>query len=612
MSACRPGIPGMVLLSFLLFSCAHLPERAGGLPAVSYVERDAEWSGEIRIDGIVHVRKNATLRILPGTRVVFGTARFPSSGDEHEGFSAPGIRVDGRIVALGTAEAPILFTSSSSPPGPGSWDKILFTFSNGNRFLHCTFEGARYAFHAHFSGITVGRCVFRGNEEGVRLGGSRVTIEDSVFTGNEVRGINFRECRNILRRNLVYGNGDGIFLHSKDSGSVIRENALYANRGYDVRLGDLHADDIDLSGNWWGTAREEDASRRIYDGRSLAGLGKAGIAPVLARPPVTGGAAAGIFTVHLSPVSGGSVAAYATLSDGLWGDGYVGRTDTDENGRFLLPLPPGRYFIVGSARSSAGPLFAFPGRNPVVVRFGETTEVGLPAVVSPPAVKAGADSPGRTSVLVRTTLSGVPVPGVSVQAAAPDAPDLRGPGKASSVTGDDGVAALRIPPGKYLLSARKRTAGAAVGMVEEGGLFGIYPYSPLELAEGKTVSVEIPLFEKRGLLSGEETDAPFERADAPVEGSATMDGRPASGYIAFFYPPGEPIGRPVARSSASTEGGGFTVLLPRPGDYDVYLRRSESGLPGGAQEERIGPVRVHVTEGRLPLILRFRGRETGS
>ena len=65
--------------------------------------------------------------------------------DEHEGFFAPGIRVEGRILAEGTKEAPILFTSARDPVAPGSWDKILFSFSEGNRFSHCTFEGARYA-----------------------------------------------------------------------------------------------------------------------------------------------------------------------------------------------------------------------------------------------------------------------------------------------------------------------------------------------------------------------------------------------------------------------------------------------------------------------------------
>ncbi len=605
MSGRRANLFAAALFVALSSACAHLPKTADAPPAVVYVERDTKWKGEIRVDGIVHVRKNATLTILPGTRVVFGSGRL-STEDEHEGFSAPGIKVEGRIVAEGTGEAPILFTSDAGPPRPASWDKILFTFSAGNRFLHCTFEGARYAFHAHFSEISVRRCIFTENEEGVRLGTSRVTIVDSVFTRNEIRGINFRECRNVIRGNLVYENGDGIFLHSKDSASVIRGNAIYANRGFDVRMGDLHSDDIDLSGNWWGTVREEEARKKIFDGRSIPGVGAARLSPLLAEPPVAGATIRGIFADRYVPVAGASVRAYPSMSGGFFGEGYAAEDRTDENGLFRLYLPPGRYFVVGRADDPAGMLFAFPGRNPIPVSLWETAEVGLPAVAARSMDDIRIESSKRASLSARATLHGMPAPGVSVQATRPDAPDLRGPGEASSITDDNGVATLYLPPGMYVLSARKRAMGATVGMVEEGGLFGVYPYSPVEIAEGTSVWVEIPLFEKRGLLSGEETPV----AAAPgvlLEGTASLSGAPARGYLVFFYRPPETIGRPISRSSVVSDRGTFTVLLQGPGEYAAYLRRSIPGLPGGADEERIGPVTVRVEGGRfLDPVLTFR------
>lgn len=599
MKARRPAIFAALLAVVLSSACAHVPPKtADGPPGTAYVERDTEWKGEVRVDGIVHVRKNATLTVRPGTRIVFAATRI-ASVDDHEGFSAPGIRVEGRIVAEGTGEAPIVFTSSAPGRPPGSWDKILFSFSSGNRFRHCTFEGARYAFHAHFSEISIRNCLFRGNEEGVRLGASRVVIEDSVFTRNEVRGINFRECRNEIRRNLVYENGDGIFLHSKDSPSVIRENAIYANRGYDVRLGDLHSDDMDLSGNWWGTAREEEARKKIFDGRSLPGVGAARVSPMLAVPPATGGSAIrGVFVDRFAPVAGASVRAYASLSEGFFGDAHVAGTVTDGNGSFLLPVPPGRYFVAGRAETPAGMRFSFPGKNPVSVAPGETAEVGLPAVAANPVDDLRIESSPRPAIVVRATLSGKPAPGVTVRAGRPDAPDLRGPGEATSVTDGEGVAALYLPPGRYVLSAGKRTTGATIGMVEDGGLFGIYPHSPVELAEGTSVSVEIPLFEKKGIYSGAERARTGE-AGMLAEGTATLDGEPARGYLVFFYRPQETIGRPVARSSPVTGGGSFAVSLPGPGEYAAYLRKHVQGFPADAGEERIGPLSVRAEEGRI-------------
>ena len=178
MTGRRARALALLAAAALAASCAHLPERNGG-PAVAFVERDAAWGGEVRVDGIVHVRKGATLTIRPGTRVAFVPARF-GTGEEHEGFAASGLKVEGRIVAEGTEEQPIVFTAAGRAPSPGSWDKILFTFSSGNRFDHCIFEGARYAFHAHFSEIAVRRSLFRDNEEGVRLGQSRPVIDGFI------------------------------------------------------------------------------------------------------------------------------------------------------------------------------------------------------------------------------------------------------------------------------------------------------------------------------------------------------------------------------------------------------------------------------------------------
>jgi hypothetical protein len=601
-----------LLLGFSLAggcATAPVPPRAATGPEITYIEKDSTWSGEVRVDGVVHVRKAATLSILPGTRVLFARKSFPPP-DAHEGFVAPGIRVEGKIVAVGTEEAPIRF-SGEGPPSPASWDKILFTFSEGNRFEHCVFEGARYAFHSHFSGIEVRRCVFRDNEEGVRLGTSRVRIEDSVFTRNLVRGINFRECRNEILRNLVYENGDGIFLHSKTGGSVIRENAIYANRHYNLRLGDLHGEDVDGSGNWWGTASEAKALGKIHDGAKTPGTGTARIAPVLAKPPVAGAEIRGVFSVHMQPVSGGEVRAYASVTEGFWGEDVVASAATDDAGLFRLAVPPGRYFVVGRAESSAGALFAFPGKNPLAVSLGDTAETGMPAVTVPAASRPVVAPAARASIVVRATLDGSPQAGVTVQASRPEAPDFRGPGEASAVTGGDGVATLYLPPGKYLLSAKKRSTGAGLGMVDEGGWFGVYPYSPVELPPGSSVRIGIPLFEKRGLLGGAEegggeTGEAGLRRETRLEARATLRGRPAEGHIVFFYRPPDTIGRPLARSSVVSGNGAFTATLPGDGEYVAFLRKAVPGVPGGAEEERIGPVPARVRESSLiPPVLPF-------
>lgn len=180
------------------------------------------------------------------------------------------------------------------------------------------------------------------------------------------------------------------------------------------------------------------------------------------------------------------------------------------------------------------------------------------------------------------------------------------------MTGAGGSATLYLPPGKYLLSAKKRTTGAPLGMVDEGGLFGVYPYSPVDLPAGTSVVVEIPMFEKRGLLGGAgspgggDTRQAAPEVPVTVKGTATLAGAHAGGHIVFFYRPPETIGRPVARSSVVSNEGTFTVTLPAAGGYTAFLRKSIRGIPGGAEEERIGPVPVFVETSRIvPSTLRF-------
>jgi hypothetical protein len=602
-------LPALLALAVAWGGCARVQPRGASVPPVVVIAQDTDWRGEVRVEGIVHVRKHATLTIAPGTRVLFVPKRF-DAGEEHEGFTAPGFKVEGRVVAAGTDDAPVVFAPEGGNAHPGAWDKLLFTFSEGSRFDRCVFEGARFAFHVHFSELTVSRCIFRENDEGMRMGNSKVRIEDSVFTRNEIRGINFRDCRNEIRRNLVYGNGDGLFLHSKDAASVVRGNAIYANRHFNLRLGDLHGEDFDAGGNWWGSIREEAVRAGIYDGANLPGTGKVRIAPILDAPPVTGAEIRGVFVSGQAPVEGAEVVALATVADGFFPAAVAGRATTDADGLFRLAVPPGRWFVAGRKGTGGGSLFAFPGRNPVVVAFGERENLAMPGAALPEGVEPRVRASSRQGVAVRAIAGGAPVGGATVQAFRADAVDFRGPGEGSALTGESGTATLSLRPGKYLLAARKRPGGASLGVVEDGGLFGVWAGSPVEVRAGQVVDIEIPMVEKRGLIGGDAPESEGRAAgdDRTPVGRATLGSAPAAGHIVYFYRPGEAVGRPIARSSVLTSSGEFSVALPADGEYAAYLRRSHSGLPAGVDEERFGPVAVRRESGRLvPALLRFEG-----
>lgn len=607
----------MIASLVLLVSTWLSMHRSPPAPPVVLVERDTAWRGEVRVDGVVHVRKGATLTLAPGTKVRFSSRSFPppKGGGEHDAFTGSGIRVEGRIEAAGTEEEPILFTSASAVAKPGDWDKLYFSFSEGNRFEHVVVEGGTFAFHSHFSSITIRDSLFRRNEEGLRLGASRVTVTGSAFTENPGRAINFRDCRNEITGNLVWRNGDGLFLHSKSSPSVVRGNLIYGNERFDVRLGDLHGDDADLSGNWWDARSEEELSGRIYDGRKIEGIGRVRTAPILLRlPPSRFGAVRGVAARGNEPAAALSVRAYRDGAEGFLGDGYAAATTTDGEGLFSLPLPPGRWFLaaVGERRTGEPFLFAYPGKNPVTVELFETADAGLPAVRVPPsAAPSASPSAGRSSFSVRVTLGGAPVPGAVVTAYRDRAFDYRGAGEASSRTGEDGTARLTLPPGRWFLAARKRLSGADTGAAGEGDLLGISPWSPVELPAGTAVTLAVPLFEKKGLMGGEPAAETAPRREGRSAGSATLGGEPAAGYLVYLYPRGEAVGRPLARSAPVSPAGSFTVDAPS-GEYDAWLREGAPANPAAAGEARFGPVAATLEGGAVrPDPLPFRRAEGG-
>lgn len=90
------------------------------------IETPTTWSGTILFTGDVRIED--TLTIEPCTTILMGDRMFVGEG--------------GRIVAEGTEDCPISFTSRQSVPGPGDWRHINFQSgaSNGNIFEHVIFE----------------------------------------------------------------------------------------------------------------------------------------------------------------------------------------------------------------------------------------------------------------------------------------------------------------------------------------------------------------------------------------------------------------------------------------------------------------------------------------
>ena len=167
--------------------------------------QDTVWSGEVLVDGIVTVAPGVVLEIRPGTVVRF--TRMDSNRDgigEHELF------IQGRLMAQGTAEQPIMFTSAEATPTPGDWGALnMMASEEANLFSHCRIEYAYRGFHAHFAAARLDHCLLRFNQRGVQFQESEVEIVDSQIIDN-LNGLQFRNSQVNLARLQVKGNYWGL------------------------------------------------------------------------------------------------------------------------------------------------------------------------------------------------------------------------------------------------------------------------------------------------------------------------------------------------------------------------------------------------------------------
>lgn len=179
-----PGAPGTTTGGPLppLVTVPSVPPA----PPVPEAADSLEWEGVVELDRSTYVLPWQTLHIAPGTVVRFakgtdipGTPWSPNADSYIKDHDDPTGRVGyglghhelyGKIVALGTREQPIVFTSAASEPGYADWSQIIL--ATGSRMENVTVE------YAH-NGINV-----KGDDVVLR----NIVVRDSLWSCIDVFG----------------------------------------------------------------------------------------------------------------------------------------------------------------------------------------------------------------------------------------------------------------------------------------------------------------------------------------------------------------------------------------------------------------------------------------
>ncbi|HBA89374.1 MAG TPA: hypothetical protein DCZ75_15715 [Geobacter sp.] len=260
---------------------APVPARAEARfnPALVYADQilseDTVWRGEVLVQGAVTVAPQATLTVEPGAVVRFR---------EKEGQAAL-LVVQGRIVAAGTRETPVLFSSAFASPAPGDWQGIMLLGSEKKNLLeNCRIEGARTGVEALFSNLTLKNVRSERAGTGMRFQDALVVLESAGASDCET-GLVLLESEATLRNLSLTANRMGMF--ARKSSVYLQEPFLSVNRTAfscdNCRLKIVGGTVIDN-----GSGVTLAASEGAVTGAKLARNGDFGISLTASRIRVTG------------------------------------------------------------------------------------------------------------------------------------------------------------------------------------------------------------------------------------------------------------------------------------------------------------------------------------
>lgn len=286
------------------------------------IDKDTTWSGNIVISGDIYVPPGVTLTIAPGTIVKF--KKIDEKSDQNlfdidsPYYPEAELIIRGKLIARGTPDNYIVFTSAEMTPRAADWGAINFLGSEGNEVeyvkIYCAYNGI----HAHGSSVTVSHAEFARNGVGISFKKeeekpavpwfgkpSHLKISYSIFSKNK-GGIGFRNSsadirHNEIRENKFFGiwpkedvdalikfneiteNLKGIYLYQA-KGLQLEYNNIYNNRTYDIAIAEAQDFPVNAANNWFGTTSPEKIQEMLFDKNDDPELAEITFQPFLTQP----------------------------------------------------------------------------------------------------------------------------------------------------------------------------------------------------------------------------------------------------------------------------------------------------------------------------------------
>lgn len=289
---------------------------ASGIEQVSgLITTNTIWTNDKQyiVIGNILVQTGVTLTVEAGTSIKIDPSKV--------------LRIDGALIAPGTEDAPILFTSNNTEPTPGDWVGIEINYAGVANLAYCEISYAERAISSSLNTAqnSISHCYVHHNDTGIQADDDLITNNRIMYNNQDGITLSGPSDPAIISKNeIAYNSGNGIhssndgiitgnLIHHNDYGfigdigvsggkimsntivwnnygidfrdqsnALINHNNLWGNSYYDAYYS--NSQNVTLSQNWWGTTDTTLIDQHIYDFLDDFNLGTVTYTPMLNAP----------------------------------------------------------------------------------------------------------------------------------------------------------------------------------------------------------------------------------------------------------------------------------------------------------------------------------------
>ncbi len=218
------------ILLLCIVGCAAFKPRPVAQPVKGVISQDTLWQGEVAIDKDVVVLSGVTLSIAPGTVVRFKKSKS-TRVDPRFLFTTTELIIRGSLLAEGTPEQPILFTSAEEQPQMEDWAGIILDGAEASIIKHCRLEFAQTAVYCINASPKIEHNVFSHNKYGIICQlGSLPQIQQNEISAGEVGIACWDGSAPKIMENRIFDNQQAGILWGTGATPWFEKNLIQGNR----------------------------------------------------------------------------------------------------------------------------------------------------------------------------------------------------------------------------------------------------------------------------------------------------------------------------------------------------------------------------------------------